>query len=69
MPEHYTKSTVEAAEWCNVCNKVTMHRVDHGRRGPCLECIQRREQQATARPKAPQALQGELFPDSRRRTA
>lgn len=37
MPEHYTKNTLEATVWCNKCNRMTQHRVDGGRRGPCLE--------------------------------
>ena len=50
MPEHYPKSTVEVSVWCDPCRKVTMHRVDHGRRGPCLECMKKRELEAAARP-------------------
>lgn len=41
MPEHFTKRTVSAAYYCGKCSKVTMHRVDEGRKGPCLECIDR----------------------------
>ena len=37
MPEHYTRNTVEATCWCNKCGKMTQHRIDDGRRGPCLE--------------------------------
>lgn len=62
MSEHYTKSTVEATVWCNPCGKVTRHRVDNGRRGPCLECIAKREQEAKDRkPEPPAAEQGRLF--------
>ena len=43
MPEHYTKNTLECTVYCNKCAKFTQHRVDDGRRGPCLECIKRRE--------------------------
>jgi hypothetical protein len=39
MPEHYTKSTVQVSVWCNPCGKHTPHRVDDGRRGPCLTCL------------------------------
>ena len=39
MPEHYTKNVVEASVWCKVCGKFTMHRIDGGRRGPCLNCM------------------------------
>jgi hypothetical protein len=37
MPEHYTKNTLECTAWCNKCQRNTQHRVDGGRRGPCLE--------------------------------
>jgi hypothetical protein len=45
MPEHYTKNTLEATVWCNRCGKDTQHRIDGGRRGPCLECMRKRELQ------------------------
>ena len=37
MPEHYTRNTESVTAWCNVCRRETQHRVDGGRRGPCLE--------------------------------
>lgn len=43
MPHHYTKNTITAQEWCTRCNRYTDHRIDRGRRGPCLECMDRRE--------------------------
>ncbi len=43
MPEHYTRNTIEATVWCNRCNRDTQHRVDGGRRGPCLECLKKLE--------------------------
>jgi ribosomal protein L44E len=39
MPEHYTKNTLECTAWCGKCHRQTQHRVDNGRRGPCLECL------------------------------
>lgn len=39
MPEHYTKGTLETTAYCGRCGKFTQHRVDAGRRGPCLECL------------------------------
>jgi hypothetical protein len=39
MAYHFTKSTIEASFWCNKCGRETMHRVDSGRRGPCLVCL------------------------------
>ena len=43
MPEHYTKNTSECTVWCKKCEGLTQHRVDDGRRGPCLVCIKRQE--------------------------
>ena len=40
-PEHYTRSTVSCTIWCNKCNKHTVHRVDGGRRGPCMVCLEK----------------------------
>ena len=48
MPEHYTKNTLECTAWCNRCGKFTQHRVDGGRRGPCLDCIAQREVESEA---------------------
>jgi len=41
MTEHFTRSTVSAAFYCSKCEKVTQHRIDDCRKGPCLECIAR----------------------------
>lgn len=48
MPEHYTKNTLEATCWCNPCNAMTQHRVDGGRRGPCLVCMEKQRIQNEA---------------------
>ena len=48
MPEHYTKNTLECTGWCNPCGKFTQHRVDGGRRGPCLDCILKRKVESEA---------------------
>ncbi len=57
MAEHYTKDTLEALCWCNVCQRPTFHRVDDGRRGPCLE------HEAPIKPKLPPVpSSGNLFP-------
>lgn len=45
MPEHFTKSTIEAKFWCKKCGCPTMHFVNGGRRGSCQECIKRLENQ------------------------
>lgn len=41
MGEHYTRRTVSVTVWCKKCCKITPHRVDDCRRGPCLECVAR----------------------------
>ena len=43
MTQHFTRSTVSAAFYCSKCAKVTQHRIDDGRKGPCLECISKLE--------------------------
>lgn len=43
MPEHYTKTTVEASFWCSKCSKNTPHHVSDGRRGACKICLQKLE--------------------------
>ena len=50
MTQHFTRSTVSASFHCPKCKKKTQHRIDHGvkgagRKGPCLECIERLNQQ------------------------
>lgn len=37
MSEHYPKSTLTATAWCLKCNRYTDHRIDDGRKGPCLD--------------------------------
>lgn len=39
MGQHYTRNTVETSEWCKKCGKMTMHRVDGVKLGPCLTCL------------------------------
>ena len=41
MTQHFTRLTVSAAFYCGKCGKQTQHRIDSGRKGPCLECIAR----------------------------
>ena len=45
MKEHFTKATVQAESWCKVCKRLTPHRIDGGRKGPCLKCREQRERQ------------------------
>lgn len=53
MAEHYTKNTVTASVWCNRCGRMTTHRVDEGRRGPCMECMHQRELEIVKKPPPP----------------
>ena len=46
---HSTKSTISAAFHCKKCKKETQHRIDDGRKGPCLECIARADAEANAK--------------------
>jgi hypothetical protein len=41
MTQHFTRNTVEAPFWCGKCKKFTPHRIDQGRKGPCLGCIEK----------------------------
>lgn len=60
MTQHFSKSTVSASLYCAKCRKDTQHRIDHGRKGSCLECIARLEAAPKPAP-APQVEQGNLF--------
>jgi len=64
MKEHFTKRTIEAQCWCNKCFRNTMHRIDNGRKGPCLTCMERLEKQhsqLTLLKPVPEEEQLELF--------
>jgi hypothetical protein len=37
MTEHYTRNTLECTAWCARCQRMTQHRVDGGRKGPCID--------------------------------
>jgi hypothetical protein len=41
MSQHYPKNTVSADAWCVRCRAQTQHRIDDGRVGPCLDCLNR----------------------------
>jgi hypothetical protein len=60
---HYTKATVSAQVWCNVCGRETEHRIDNGRRGPCLNPDHARQPKLVDIA-APAAVQDSLFEDS-----
>ena len=35
--QHFTRDTTQVKAYCRVCGRLTMHRVDDRRLGPCLE--------------------------------
>jgi hypothetical protein len=59
MSEHYPKGAAWVKVWCKKCNKETAHRVDDGRRGPCLVCLEKLASRPPPQPKPPE--QGNLF--------
>jgi hypothetical protein len=63
MTQHFTRNTVSAEFYCGRCEKFTQHRIDGGRKGPCLGCIARLDAQHEAEAaKPPKSLQQNLFP-------
>jgi len=60
MTQHFTRLTVSSAFYCSKCGKVTQHRIDDKRKGPCLGCIARLDQQHDA-PKPEVNKQSNLF--------
>lgn len=64
MPQHFTRSTISAEFYCPTCRKPTQHRIDDRRKGPCLDCMARLEQEhadRTPRAPIPTGKQGDLF--------
>jgi ribosomal protein L44E len=41
MTQHFTRNTVSVDFYCPKCKKFTQHRIDKGRKGPCLLCIEK----------------------------
>lgn len=37
MSEHFTRNTLETTAFCPKCKRPTQHRVDGGRKGPCID--------------------------------
>jgi hypothetical protein len=48
VAEHYTRNTLGCTVWCKKCDGFTQHRVEGGRRGPCLTCIAKAEEKIAA---------------------
>ena len=63
---HFQKNVVEASFWCNSCGKSTPHRIDDGRRGPCLSSVHGRQAKLLD-PTPPPAEQTEMFPQGPRK--
>ena len=63
VTEHFPRSTVSQSLWCNKCQKHTQHRIDDGRKGPCLVCIEKLEAQheKSELPKVATEKQEDLF--------
>jgi ribosomal protein L44E len=61
MTQHFTRATVSASFYCGKCSRFTQHRIDSGRKGPCLECIERLEEQHAAAPPKAEEKQRGLF--------
>lgn len=64
MTQHFTRATVSAGFYCGKCGKVTQHRIDDRRKGPCLECIARLDAQHTKTPQPETAKQKGLWEDA-----
>jgi len=61
MTQHFTRNTVSAAFYCGKCGKVTQHRIDGVRKGPCIECMEKLEKQHAEKKEPEKDAQGELF--------
>lgn len=64
MTQHFTRGTLSAEFYCAKCGRMTQHRIDGVRKGPCMDCIARLEREhdeRTPRAPIPTGKQGELF--------
>jgi len=59
MAEHYTSNTETVTAWCLKCHRNTLHRVDSGRRGPCLDPAHPQPKEKPKKPEIPRT--GDLF--------
>jgi len=67
MSEHYTKNTQQAEEWCRKCGRLRPHRIDAGRRGPCLVCLEKLSSQPAKEPEPERRKsRAELLKEKRR---
>lgn len=67
MSEHYTRNTEWATFWCTRCRRNTQHRIDEGRRGPCLDPQHPKPLVRAVIPKfdLKESEQGILFPEKK----
>lgn len=61
MKDFLPKSTVEAACWCQVCRRDTLHQVHGGRPAACLDCLKRLENPTLPGIVEPEPEQIEMF--------
>lgn len=61
MKHFFTKNTVEASIYCQVCRKDTFHQVHHERPGACLDCLKRLENPKIPGIVPPEEEQLEMF--------
>ena len=62
MTKHFTRNTVSVEFYCSKCKAMTQHRIDGGRKGPCLKCIAKLESEHGAlKPKSDPVRQEKLF--------
>ena len=59
MGEHYPRSTETATAWCLKCKRFTVHRVDGGRKGPCIDPLHPQPKPPADKTKIPKS--GDLF--------
>lgn len=59
MAEHYTRNTERVTAYCLKCRRFTEHRVDQGRKGPCLDPFHPQPKPRVDKSKLPKS--GDLF--------
>ena len=50
MTQHFTRATIAADGWCKRCWRMTPHRIDDRRLGPCLVCLSKPVEPQKTRP-------------------
>jgi ribosomal protein L44E len=68
MTQHYQRNVTAVSKWCPTCGKITMHRVDDRRLGPCTEPHvfgMSKAQEKRAEKKAEEERQPDLFSEAK----